>query len=134
MDFDAAVVTSILRPLRAAGLILRDAARAVRRAPSHAVMVAGVLAIGITAGTVTFSVVDAVLLKPLPIEDGDRPVFISSFDAKTRKERINGETFWQLHDHTQTLDGRGPWHAVGTVVAGPPTLCAVDCRPVAREV
>jgi predicted permease len=99
----------IPRVLRTAGLIVRDASRAVRRAPSHAAMVAGVLAIGITAGTVTFSVVDAVLLKPLPIEDGDRLVFISSFDAKTRRERINGDTFWQLHDHTQTLDGVAPF-------------------------
>ena len=68
-------------------------------------MVAGVLAIGITAGTVTFSVVDAVLLKPLPIEGGDRLVFINSFDTKARKDRIDGETFWQLHDHTRTLEG-----------------------------
>jgi predicted permease len=105
----SAVVTSIPRLLRSAGLILRDAARAVSRAPSHAVMVAGVLAIAITAGTVTFSVVDAVLLKPLPIEDGDRLAFISSFDAKARKDQINGEIFWQLHDHTQTLDGVAPF-------------------------
>jgi hypothetical protein len=68
--------------LRSGGFILRDAARAVRRAPAHAVMVASVLAIGITAAPLTFSVVDAVLLKPLPIEDGDRLVFISSFDAE----------------------------------------------------
>ncbi len=95
----------VWRVLRAAGLIVRDAFRAVRRAPSHAAMVAGVLAIGITAGTVTFSVVDAVLLKPLPIPDGDRLVFIRSFDEKTRTNRITGDIFWQLHDHTQTLDG-----------------------------
>jgi putative ABC transport system permease protein len=101
----SAVVISLLRGLRAIGLIVRDASRAVRRAPSHAAMVAGVLAIGVTAGTVTFSVVDAVLLKPLPIEGGDRLVFISSFDTKARKDRIDGETFWQLHDHTRTLEG-----------------------------
>jgi predicted permease len=92
------------RWFRTAGLVLRDAWRAVRRAPAHAAMVIGVLAIGITAGAVTFSVVDAVLLKPLPIEDGERVVFLSTYDVPARKQRINGDLFWQLHDHTQTLE------------------------------
>ena len=96
---------SISAVLRSAGLVLRDAVRAVRRAPSHSAMVAGVLAIGVTAGTVTFAVVDAVLLKPLPIEGGDRLIFISSFDAETRTNRLTGDTFWHLHDLSQTMDG-----------------------------
>jgi predicted permease len=96
---------SIVRLARAGGLIARDALRTLRRAPSHAAMVAGILAIGVTAGTVTFSVVDAVLLKPLPIEGGERLVFINSFDPNTRRQRIDADTFWQLHDHTQTLEG-----------------------------
>lgn len=91
-------------PLRAMGFVLRDAYGALRRAPWHSATVAGVLAVGITAGTVTFSVVDAVLLRPLPIRDGDRIVTIGSFDAQARKGRINGEVFWQLHDHSSTLD------------------------------
>jgi predicted permease len=91
--------------LRAAGLTVRDAFRALRRAPAHAIAVIVLLAIGMTAGTVTFSIVDAVLLKPLPIEDGDRVVTISTFDAQAGRSRISGELFWQLHDHTQTLEG-----------------------------
>ena len=67
-------------------------------------MVVGVLATGITAGAVTFSVVDAVLLKPLPIEDAERVVSIGPFDVQSRKQRITGELFWQLHDHSQTLE------------------------------
>jgi predicted permease len=116
-----AVATSVPRTLRTAGLILRDAARAVRRAPSHAATVAAVLGIGIIAGTVTFSVVDAVLLKPLPIDGGDQLVFINSFDARARKERINGGTFLQLRDHTQTLEGVAPFgqaHGSSSTIAG----------------
>ena len=96
---------SILRWLRTADVIARDAFRALRRAPAYAAVVACLLAIGITAGAVTFSVVDAVLLKPLPIEDGDRLVTIGYYDVKARKSRITGEIFWQLHDHSQTLEG-----------------------------
>ena len=92
-------MTSIPRVLRSAGLVVRDAARAVRRAPSHAAMVIGVLAVGITAGTVTFSVVDAVLLKPLPIAGGDRLVFISSFDLEARTNELALGGSWYLNGH-----------------------------------
>jgi putative ABC transport system permease protein len=106
---------------RTTGLILRDAFRAARRAPSHAAVVIGVLAIGITAGAVTFSVADAVLLRPIPIEGGDRLVTVSAFDTQARKWRMTGELFWQLHDHTQTLDGVAPfqqWKGLSSTIAG----------------
>jgi hypothetical protein len=133
----AALATSIPRLLQAAGSIVGDACRTVRRTPSHAAMVIGVLAIGITAGTVTFSVVDAVLFRPLPIKDGDRLVYISSFDPATRKERLTGETFWQLHDHTQTLESVAPFgrlHGDSSSIAGltdefPITFTTADAYP-----
>jgi hypothetical protein len=31
-------------------------------------------------------------------------------------------------------DDRGPWHAIGTIVAGSPAPCTIDRRPVARQV
>ena len=47
---------------------LRYAARVIRRAPSFAVAVISVLAIGIGANTALFSIVNAVLLRPLPFD------------------------------------------------------------------
>ena len=72
----------VLRWLRTTDVIARNAFRALRRAPAYVAVVFCLLAIGITAGAVTFSVVDAVLLKPLPIEDGDRLVMIGSYDVR----------------------------------------------------
>jgi len=83
-------------------------------------MVVGVLATGITAGAVTFSVVDAVLLKPLPIENGEHVVSIGTYDVPARKQRITGELFWQLHDHSQTLEGVaafGMWMGQSSTIA-----------------
>src|SRR6187200_601472 len=55
--------------------LLRDLRHGVRllvRAPGFTLLAAGALAIGIGASTAVFSVIDAVLLKPLPYSDPDR--------------------------------------------------------------
>jgi putative ABC transport system permease protein len=53
---------------------LRYGVRALFRAPSFAVAVVAVLALGIGANTAIFSIVNAVLLRPLPFEDPGRLV------------------------------------------------------------
>ncbi len=56
----------------------RNALRSLRRSPGFAVVAIGILglAIGVNAGI--FSVVDTVLLNPLPFEDSDRLVYIAA--------------------------------------------------------
>jgi putative ABC transport system permease protein len=56
------------------GLIqdLRYAIRALKRAPGFAAVSIITLALGIAATTIVYSIVDGVLLRPLPIEDPDR--------------------------------------------------------------
>jgi predicted permease len=53
---------------------LRYAIRVLLRTPSFALAVIGVLALGIGANTAIFSIVNAVLLRPLPFEDAGRLV------------------------------------------------------------
>ncbi len=87
-----------------AGLVVRAAFRSVRRAPAHSAFVVSILAVAIAVGTVTFSVVDAGLLKPLPIPEGERLVLVPAFDQQARASRVTPQVFWDLHDHTRTLE------------------------------
>jgi predicted permease len=56
----------------------RYAIRALRRNPGYATVVLLVLAVGIGANTTVFSVVDAILIRPLPFHEPDRLVWIEN--------------------------------------------------------
>lgn len=56
----------------------RHALRSLLRAPSFTIMTVVTLALGIGAATAIFSILDAVVLRPLPYAHGDRLVALSS--------------------------------------------------------
>ncbi|GMV23176.1 MAG: hypothetical protein AMXMBFR57_31250 [Acidimicrobiia bacterium] len=99
----AGLGNSVPRGLRTGGLILRDAGRSLRAAPWHSAFVVGILAVAMTLASVTFAVVDAVMLKPLPYPDADRLVSVSSVDAE-RKVRITPDVFRDLRARLQTAE------------------------------
>ena len=65
------------------GQDVRYAMRQMTRAPGFAIAVIGTLALGIGAATAMFTVVDHVLLQPVPYKDPKRLVQIQETDGKT---------------------------------------------------
>ena len=86
------------------------ALRSLARTPTFTTVVVLVLALGIGANTAIFSVVDAALLKPMPIPDADRVVRISdshpqSFVWFNRR----GFEVWPAFKHTKSFDAVGAY-------------------------
>ena len=70
--------------------------RSLRRAPGYSTLVITLLALSIAAATVTYSVVDAVVLRPLALEDSDRLVSVSTQDDKFTT-RISPDAYREIH-------------------------------------
>jgi putative ABC transport system permease protein len=118
------------RWIREASRDVRHAARVWARAPGFTLTSAVVLAVGIGASTVVFSIIDAVLLRPLPYQDPGRLVAVWNrnirqqgpsklFDAYADFEEYSrhAASFASVAAATwavdaQALSGRGPTREV----------------------
>ena len=82
------------------------ALRILRRNPAFAIVSVLTLSLGIGANHAIFSVVDAVLLKPLPYADAQRLIAVSQTDLQTQATGapVSFTKFTQIRQQTQTLE------------------------------
>ena len=72
---------------------LRDAARRIKRQPAFASLVILTLALGIGLTTAVYSVVNAVLVRPLSIPDPERLVWLTTYEPVADVEMFLGIDF-----------------------------------------
>ncbi len=87
------------------------AARALRRRPGFTVLVAATLALGIGANTAIFTVVNAVLLKPLPYEDTGSLVMVWSRWEAFDKTWVSVAEYLDYRDRLESLDDAAAFYS-----------------------
>ena len=83
---------------------LRGSARLMRRTPGFTLVAILTLAIGIGANTIMFSVVNAVLLRPLPYHDAASLVLVQALGRSGGPITTAAPDFYTFRERTSTLD------------------------------
>jgi hypothetical protein len=91
---------------------LRHGMRALFKQPAFTFVAVLTLGLGIGANTAIFSVVDAVLLRPLPYPEANRLVFLwSTFDSQGVQTGGSATPdYREWRDRSQTLEGLGGYY------------------------
>ena len=86
---------------------LRFGARSLLRRPGFALVAILTLGLGIGANAAIFSVIDAVLLRPLPFKEPDRLVSLweSRRDRGWTQASFTSAAFWDVQDMSRAFDG-----------------------------
>src|SRR5258708_6687779 len=98
------------------------AARILWKQPAFSVVAVLTLALGIGATTAVFSVVNGVLLMPLPFHDPDRLVALYHVTPASQQDIQGAATYFTYRDHGQAFEDIGLWQAgnVGVIRSGVP--------------
>ena len=96
------------RPLEDVLQDLRYGLRQLRKHPGFTAVALLSLALGIGANTAIFSVVNAVLLRPLPFQDPDRIVVVEEWAASERNPTFSPRDFLDLKEQSASFE-----HLVG---------------------
>jgi putative ABC transport system permease protein len=99
---------------------LRYGARALGRAPGFTAVAALTLALGIGANTAIFSVVNTILLKPLPYSAPDRLVFVWERNTAIGKDRdvVAPPNYLDWKSQNSVFDALGAYRINGSALTG----------------
>ena len=96
---------------------LRYAVRALKRAPGFAAVSIVTLALGIAATTIVYSIVDGVLLRPLPIRDADR-VMLARETANGQDMSVAWPNFLDWQKRQTSFTSLAAWRGLTANLTG----------------
>ncbi len=90
---------------------VKFAARTLRRNPGFAAVAILSLALGIGANSAIFSLINALLLRTLPVHEPGRLVLLSTLNPNGQEELLSVVMFEELQRRQQALSGLFAWRA-----------------------
>src|ERR1051326_1750973 len=103
------------------GTLLKDISygfRTLRRSPAFSLVVILTLALAIGLNTAIFSVVDAVLLKPLPYPDSERLVWFGESTGKATGISVTWGNFTHWRDSNHTFESMALYQFADLTLTG----------------
>jgi putative ABC transport system permease protein len=98
---------------------VRHMGRGLRRRPGFAIAVVLTLALGIGGNTAIFSIVDQLLLRPLPYPGGDQLLMVhESFGPKNPRNVVSPANWLDWQSESRTLQGLAIWRTLAYTLTG----------------
>src|SRR5271157_3630588 len=99
---------------------VRYALRQLRKSPGFAAVAVLTLALGIGANTAVFSVVDAVLLRPLPYPQPDRLMLVTETETQGGEEELGvaAQEYLDYRDQNRSFSSAAAFETAGFNLTG----------------
>jgi putative ABC transport system permease protein len=111
---------------------LKYALRGLRRSPGFTVAAVATLALGLGANTAIFSIVNAVLLRPLPYESPNRIVTLEELAPSGQLEPVSGPNFLDWRAEARSFASLAAIHEEGVNLLGVGEPRRVDSASVSE--
>src|SRR5206468_4321615 len=113
---------------------LRYAGRTLLKSPGFTFVAIVTLALGIGANTAVFSMVRALLLRPVTFGALDRMIWVWSTDPKSGLKSLNVSVadFLDLESQARSFEGLAAWNSRNVTLGGSPSpqhLVATEATP-----
>src|SRR3954447_9397232 len=113
---------------------LRHAARQLRKTPGFSITVILALALGIGATTAIFSLVEGIILRPLPFADPDRLVMLGDHIGDSPRLPVTAREIEIYTRASSAFSSLGGYDAVGYELSGGDTPQQIDAARLTASV